>query len=192
VTILQHHLAEDGALGWTEGEVSEPSEPRQPPPREQQVRPQDPDKIIVYSYFPSSFWLIKLVSRRFGCHRFDSQWTDEEQVLESNGINLVTMHGGMSQKKRVDVLNSFRYCDRNGARVLLISNVGSVGLNIACANILIIVVRTYNLWTSSPDTTTDVLLLGRAVVGAERAAAHWTCLEISAAKKGPHLSPDWS
>lgn len=74
-------------------------------------------------------------------------------MLESNGINVVTMHGAMNQKKRVQVLNEFRYSDRKGARVLLISNVGSVGLNIACANILIIVVRTYNLWTSSPETT---------------------------------------
>ena len=67
----------------------------------------------------------------------------EEQVLEAHGIKVVTMHGGMSQKKRVDLLNEFRYCTRKGARVLLISNVGSVGLNIACASILIIVVRTH-------------------------------------------------
>lgn len=68
----------------------------------------------------------------------------EEQVLEANGIKVVTMHGSMSQLKRVDLLNQFRFCDSNGARVLLISNVGSVGLNIACANILIIVVRTHD------------------------------------------------
>ena len=66
VRILQHHLAKDGAPGMTEEEVSEPldqQQPRRPPPQEQQVVGSlDPDKIIVYSYFPSSFWLIKLVS----------------------------------------------------------------------------------------------------------------------------------
>ena len=65
-------------------------------------------------------------------------------MLEGKGIKVVTMHRSMSQQKRVEVLNQFRFCDRNGARVLLISNVGSVGLDIACANILIFVVRSYD------------------------------------------------
>jgi SNF2 family DNA or RNA helicase len=63
------------------------------------------------------------------------------QVLEANGIKVVTMHGSMSQNKRVELLKEFRNCNRDGACVLLISNVGSVGLNISCANIVIIVVR---------------------------------------------------
>ena len=63
------------------------------------------------------------------------------QVLKANGIEALTMHGSMSQKKRMELLRQFRECDRRGARVLLISNVDSVGLNIACANIVIIVVR---------------------------------------------------
>jgi superfamily II DNA/RNA helicase len=67
----------------------------------------------------------------------------EEQVLEAHGIKVVTMHGGMSQEKRVELLNEFRLCDRDGARVLLMSNVGSIQLNMTCANILIILVGTY-------------------------------------------------
>ena len=69
--------------------------------------------------------------------------TAKEQLLEWHEIKVVTMHGGMSQEKRVALLNEFRLCDRDGARVLLISNVGSIQLNMACANILIIVVCTY-------------------------------------------------
>jgi SNF2 family DNA or RNA helicase len=65
-----------------------------------------------------------------------------EQVLKENGIKYVSIHGSLSQKARVDMLREFRESGRDGARVLVISNVGSVGLNIACANILIIVVRT--------------------------------------------------
>jgi superfamily II DNA/RNA helicase len=69
------------------------------------------------------------------------RWTDGEQVLEANRIKVETMHGGLTQQKRVDLLNQFRYCDRNGARVLLISNIDLVGLDVSCVNILIMVVR---------------------------------------------------
>lgn len=57
---------------------------------------------------------------------------------------MVSIHGQLSQKKRVDMLREFRQSGREGARVLLISNVGAVGLNIACANILIILVRAHD------------------------------------------------
>ena len=52
------------------------------------------------------------------------------------------MHGSMSIKQRQAALNSFRKSTRNhGDRVLILSAVGLVGLNLACANIMIIVVR---------------------------------------------------
>lgn len=95
-------------------------------------------------------------------------------MLEGNDIKVVTMHGRMSQKKRVELLNEFRHCGRDGARVLLISNVGSVGLNIACAHILIIVVRTNDrdggklIWrglTTGWTHASRACGLGRAVVG---------------------------
>ena len=50
----------------------------------------------------------------------------------------------MKQAERTEKLREFRESGRNGVRVLLMSSVGSVGLNIACANILIIVVRSQN------------------------------------------------
>ena len=69
--------------------------------------------------------------------------TDLMQVLDRNNIKVLIMHGSMSQKKPMELLREFRECDHGGAHVLLISNVGSVGLNIACVNIMIIVVHTH-------------------------------------------------
>lgn len=62
------------------------------------------------------------------------------QVLKHNDIKVLSIHGGLKQPERVTMLEEFKRSGRDGARVLLISNVGSVGLNIAFANILIIVV----------------------------------------------------
>lgn len=53
---------------------------------------------------------------------------------------MLSIHGGKKQGERVAILEEFKRSGRDGTRVLLISNVGSVGLNIAFANILIIVV----------------------------------------------------
>ena len=68
--------------------------------------------------------------------------TENDKVLEANGIKVVALHGKVSPKRRVQLLKDFERCGRDGARVLLISNVGSVGLNMAFAHILIIVVST--------------------------------------------------
>jgi superfamily II DNA/RNA helicase len=52
----------------------------------------------------------------------------------------VSIHGKINHPQRVKILEDFKKGGRDDARVLLISNVGSTGLNIAFANILIIVV----------------------------------------------------
>jgi hypothetical protein len=71
VEILQHHLAKDGAPAITPARQTETavvvaeSKSSQDRPRRQRLEPAGqlpPDKIIVYSYFPSSFELIKVVS----------------------------------------------------------------------------------------------------------------------------------
>ena len=75
VNILSHHLVRDGAPGMsTMGQMEEKDEMSKPSQHESQPQPQPPlqqlqqgpplppDKIIVYSDFPSSFWLIRLVS----------------------------------------------------------------------------------------------------------------------------------
>jgi superfamily II DNA/RNA helicase len=63
-------------------------------------------------------------------------------VLKANGIKTLSIHGGLSQAVRSKRLEEFKSSGREGVRVLLISNVGAVGLNIAFANILIILVCT--------------------------------------------------
>ena len=121
VEILQHHLANDSAPGitlmcHTEQALSlSQLQPQQQPQQQIQASPSPPISVV----------------------------TDLMQVLDENKIKALTMHGSMSQKKCVELLREFRECDCSGAHVLLILNVGSVGLNIACANIMIIVVRTH-------------------------------------------------
>ena len=44
-------------------------------------------------------------------------------------------------KRRLESLSAFRTSTKNsGPRVLILSNVGVVGLNLACANIMVILV----------------------------------------------------
>jgi len=62
------------------------------------------------------------------------------QVLEHHNIQVITIDGNKRQRDRITTLEAFKSSRRDGPRVLLISNVGSLGLNIAFANILIIVV----------------------------------------------------
>lgn len=66
-------------------------------------------------------------------------------MLEHNNIRVLSIEGKDSQRKRVATLEAFKNSGRDGPRVLLISSVGSLGLNIAFANILIIVVRPIRL-----------------------------------------------
>lgn len=73
VEVLKHHLATDGAPAKVPSRQIKSSEPqssqeqRQPQPQQEQGHTA-PDKIIVFSYFPSAFWLIEKVSPWiYGC-----------------------------------------------------------------------------------------------------------------------------
>ena len=60
IGIVLHHLASDGVLGYGS---CEPEPPQQQQSQQQKLGPVlGPDKIVIHSCFPSSFWLIKLVS----------------------------------------------------------------------------------------------------------------------------------
>lgn len=61
-------------------------------------------------------------------------------MLDLYGIKCIEIHGKMTLLKRKENLEMFKRADRNGTRVLILSGVGMVGLNIPQANILIIVV----------------------------------------------------
>lgn len=87
------------------------------------------DKFLVYCAFPSSY-------------------TQVLKVLELHGITTLQIHGKLSTTARTDVITQFRSSGRYGPRVLIISNVGLTGLNLPCANILIIV---DSLWSATDE-----------------------------------------
>ncbi|KAH8976383.1 P-loop containing nucleoside triphosphate hydrolase protein [Lactarius hatsudake] len=126
IDILKHHLAEDGArmmfparhIPWSHSATSSSQQQQQRQQRQQASTL--PNKVIVHAYFTTSFDLIKM-------------------VLEANEIKMVWIDGSMPLRKRTEKLKQFKESRRDGTRVLLISNVGSVGLNISFANILVIV-----------------------------------------------------
>ncbi|KAH8986189.1 P-loop containing nucleoside triphosphate hydrolase protein, partial [Lactarius hatsudake] len=128
VEIVQHHLELDGALGKIPSRQlpgSQPPSPSSPAPQNEHQNPQShgpgmPDKIIIYSFFATSFPLIEL-------------------VLNNNGIKTLSINGKNKQSEQVSTLKKFKESAHDGPRVLIISNVGTTGLNIAFANILIIV-----------------------------------------------------
>ncbi|KAK7682072.1 hypothetical protein QCA50_014658 [Cerrena zonata] len=59
------------------------------------------------------------------------------QVLNVHGIKHVSIHGSLSLAKRTALIEQFKASDENGPRVLIISSVGTTGLNLAWANILL-------------------------------------------------------
>ncbi|KIK38068.1 hypothetical protein CY34DRAFT_91603, partial [Suillus luteus UH-Slu-Lm8-n1] len=87
------------------------------------------DKIIVYCAFPSSY-------------------TQVLKVLELNGVQTLQIHGKLSTSTRTDIISQFKSSGRDGPRVLIMSNIGLTGLNLPCANILIIV---DSLWSATDE-----------------------------------------
>lgn len=68
------------------------------------------------------------------------RWTDTtaSQVLQLRGRGLVEYDGSMSKAKREAAIAKFHSDDQ--CRVMLISNVGSAGLNLTDASVVIFVV----------------------------------------------------
>jgi SNF2 family DNA or RNA helicase len=65
------------------------------------------------------------------------------QVLQLHGFEVLEYHGGMTQQQRNKVLRRFRSNDGSTPRILLLSNVGAIGLNLDIANIVIIIVGNF-------------------------------------------------
>lgn len=78
-----------------------------------------PDKIVIFSAFTKNVPRIR-------------------EVLLLHNIAFSTYNGSMNAMQRKDTIKDFRTA--NGPRVLLMSKVGSQGLNLDCANILIVLV----------------------------------------------------
>ncbi|KAH9846752.1 P-loop containing nucleoside triphosphate hydrolase protein, partial [Lenzites betulinus] len=113
---------------WIDGDIGPPENPDAWP-----VVPNAPiDKIIVYLAFPSSNWIVR-------------------KALEDNNIAFYEINSALTATQRAGTLERFREGNR---QVLLLSNVGTVGLNIAFANVVCIV---DNLWSAQEKEQ----LLGR-------------------------------
>lgn len=65
------------------------------------------------------------------------------QVLNVYGIKHLSIHGSLSLRRRSALIEKFKASDANGPRVLIISSVGTTGLNLAWANILICIVSVF-------------------------------------------------
>lgn len=95
------------------------------------------------------------------------------QALAVNGIKCLTMHGNLSTAKRQEVLETFQDPE-SGYQVLLMSDVGTCGLNIQAAHIIIFIVSCYKLIQHKFHT--DHLsydALGSAMVCSRLSSNHW-------------------
>ncbi|KAH9846337.1 P-loop containing nucleoside triphosphate hydrolase protein, partial [Lenzites betulinus] len=112
---------------WINGDLGPPDNPEGWP-----VIPNAPvDKILVYLAFPSSNWIVR-------------------KALKENNIGLEEINSGLTVGQRAATLERFR---KGTKQVLLLSNVGTVGLNIAFASVVCI----DNLWSAQEKEQ----LLGR-------------------------------
>lgn len=102
-----------------------------------------PDKIVMYVAFPSTLTVLlpvslsSILASTISNLRF--------QILALFGLKYIEVTGRLAPAARAAALKAFEQGGRDDPRILILSNVGMVGLNIACANILIIVVRSVSI-----------------------------------------------
>ncbi|THG92497.1 hypothetical protein EW026_g8419 [Hermanssonia centrifuga] len=130
VQIIKHHLANDDAAMLHEvGDHNVLTPQADHVPRTDIITP---DKIVVYSAFTSHNAFIR-------------------QVFKVNGIDCMEITGAAPMAQRTKTLSAFRASGRDGPRVLIISQVGSVGLNIEFANVLVLL---DSCWSAVEDLQT--------------------------------------
>lgn len=129
VSLCMHHLASDGRhplmVDYSKRGVLKENLELPATRPDPDCGPADvasaPDKIFVYAAFPSQNMYI-------------------QRVLALYGIESLVFSGLNSLGERTAILEKFKRSGRDGPRVLIVSNVGLYGLNVAFANILIVVV----------------------------------------------------
>ncbi|KAH0826439.1 P-loop containing nucleoside triphosphate hydrolase protein [Lanmaoa asiatica] len=128
-TILVHHLAKDNAPPLKVHSNGISLEANSSQPLDNVTHP-DPDQIVIFSAFPSSNAAIR-------------------DVLTLFNIKIVELNGKTLQNKRKGILNEFRSFTHDAStRVLILSMVGAIGLNLTCANIMAIA---DTLWSALDD-----------------------------------------
>ena len=154
VKIVEHHLAEDGRPPLKiEGTDDDPN--RLVPLRDNKdprTPGMQPDKIVLVNSLPLMNPVIT-------------------QILRLHNIDVYEMTGKMSMKARDEALKSFSAkTSRDGQRVLLMSEVGTVGLNIDCANVIIFIVCIGTLtWRALTHVSTDPTVVGAVDAAGESA-----------------------
>lgn len=91
-------------------------------------------KILIYQEFPSLGPLLRNVSF---CS-FPHTIADNVQVLDLYGITYTYIDGQTSFQQRAKIVK--RFCEDSSCRVLIISSVGSAGLNLSVASVIIFLV----------------------------------------------------
>ncbi|PCH38799.1 hypothetical protein WOLCODRAFT_84760, partial [Wolfiporia cocos MD-104 SS10] len=135
IKILKHHLAMDNMSPMKYDSNEKDLVPDNEKTVLDRAPESEPDKIVIYVAFPSNLPTLT-------------------EFLEAEGIKFFTYTGSNSMKVRSDTLKAFHKAGRDDPRVLIMSGAGAVGLNIAFANILIIM---DTLWSAQEDAQ----LIGR-------------------------------
>ena len=137
IEILQWHLKTDGQPPLTVvDDKLVPSEKQSKNPANGASK-NAPDKVVVYCEFPSAFVQIRHVGGFLPVIYYHSLC---HQVLKLHNIQSLELHGNVPIAQRPEVTRRFTSSTRDGPRVLLMTTVGLVGLNLPCANILVKVV----------------------------------------------------
>ena len=97
-----------------------------------------PDKILVYSAYPFHNAAFLIPVCLVSVHGRAAMLTVLCQILELHGIKTLELNGFKTKKERAAAIKQFH--DSAESVVLIVSNVANVGLNLQCANILIILV----------------------------------------------------
>ncbi|KAH9949213.1 P-loop containing nucleoside triphosphate hydrolase protein, partial [Amylocystis lapponica] len=136
VDIVRHHLNADGAPPLCiETPGSNVLVPDLQAPVDSRGPHSLPDKLVIFVAFPANCDVLLAV---FGLY----------------GIKVLLVTGEVPVPQRAAVLKQFHEAKRDDARVLILSNVGLVGLNLACANIMVVL---DTLWSAQDDSQ----LIGR-------------------------------
>lgn len=136
VQICKHHLQAQNASPLEREEGS-----NKLVPSAHQMKPTTdtrPDKIVIFSTFVKYNHI--LVAVRLDIKFCLPVLTIVHKTLRGFDIDVLELNGKVPAKKRHAVLSEFRGNSETTPRVLLLSSIGSVGLNIDVANVVIMLV----------------------------------------------------
>ena len=95
-------------------------------------------KIVIFSEFPSMCSVLQNVSHRVIVSLI-SVWLIRFQVFNLYGIKTLVVNGSMTYEKRASIIKNFR--ENPAMRVLVLSSVGTTGINLAFCRVIIFLVH---------------------------------------------------